>query len=151
MAPVVCDQDQYEERGRDMGRGTSRTRRLTVTLGVNVALAAGQVVAGLVAHSTGLLADAGHNITDVAGIAMSLAAVRFALRPRSPAHSFGYHRGTILAALALELDDVVSEHRRLWTTTCRPGGLEDSVAWFDHLRSCYLTGEADKTWFGPST
>src|SRR5580704_16723262 len=28
------------------------------------------------------------------------AAVRFALRPRSPAHSFGYHRGTILAALA---------------------------------------------------
>jgi hypothetical protein len=54
------------------------------------------------------------------------------------------------AALARELDDVVSEHRRLWTTTCRPGGLEDSVAWFDHLRSCYLTGEADKTWFGPS-
>jgi cobalt-zinc-cadmium efflux system protein len=83
-----------------MGRETSRTRRLAVTLGVNVALAAGQVVAGLVAHSTGLLADAGHNITDVAGITMSLVAVRFALRPRSPARSFGYHRGTILAALA---------------------------------------------------
>ncbi len=83
-----------------MGRGTSRTWRLTVTLGVNVALAAGQVVAGVVAHSTGLLADAGHNITDVAGIAMSLMAVRWALRPRSAAHSFGYHRGTILAALA---------------------------------------------------
>ncbi len=100
MTPVVCDQDQYEERGRDMGRGTSRTRRLAVTLGVNVALAAGQVVAGVVAHSTGLLADAGHNITDVAGITMSLVAVRWALRPRSPEHSFGYHRGTILAALA---------------------------------------------------
>jgi hypothetical protein len=54
------------------------------------------------------------------------------------------------AALVQELDGVVSEHRRLWTTTCRPGGLEDSVAWFGHLRSCYLTGEADKTWFGPS-
>lgn len=83
-----------------MGRGTSRTRRLAVTLAVNVALVIGQVVAGLLAHSTGLLADAGHNITDVAGITMSLVAVRFALRPRSPAHSFGYHRGTILAALA---------------------------------------------------
>ena len=83
-----------------MGRGTSRTRRLAVILGVNVALAGGQVVAGLVAHSTGLLSDAGHNITDVAGITMSLVAVRFALRPRSPARSFGYHRGTILAALA---------------------------------------------------
>jgi cobalt-zinc-cadmium efflux system protein len=83
-----------------MGRGTSRTRRLAVTLGVNVALVVGQVVAGVVAHSTGLLADAGHNITDVAGITMSLVAVRFALRPRSPERSFGYHRGTILAALA---------------------------------------------------
>jgi cobalt-zinc-cadmium efflux system protein len=83
-----------------MGRATSRTRRLAVILGVNVALAAGQVVAGLVAHSSGLLADAGHNITDVAGITMSLAAVRLALRPRSPERSFGFHRGTILAALA---------------------------------------------------
>jgi cobalt-zinc-cadmium efflux system protein len=83
-----------------MGRGSSRTRRLAATLGVNVALAAGQLVAGLVAHSSGLLADAGHNITDVAGLSMSLVAVRFALRPRSPEHSFGYHRGTILAALA---------------------------------------------------
>jgi cobalt-zinc-cadmium efflux system protein len=71
-----------------------------VTLGVNVALAAGQIVAGVVAHSTGLLADAGHNITDVAGLTMSLVAVRWALRPRNPEHSFGYHRGTILAALA---------------------------------------------------
>jgi cobalt-zinc-cadmium efflux system protein len=82
-----------------MGRASSRTRRLAIALGVNVALAAGQLVAGLVAHSSGLLADAGHNITDVAGLSMSLVAVRFALRPRSPEHSFGYHRGTILAAL----------------------------------------------------
>jgi len=71
-----------------------------VTLGLNVALAAAQVVAGVLAHSTGLLADAGHNVTDVAGITMSLVAVRWALRPRNPARSFGYHRGTILAALA---------------------------------------------------
>ena len=48
----------------------------------------------------GLLSDAGHNVTDVAGLAMSLFAVRWALRPRSPSRSFGYHRGTILAALA---------------------------------------------------
>src|SRR5665213_2254732 len=99
MAPVVCDQDRHEGRGRIMGRGSSRTRRLAVTLGVNIALAAGQLVAGVVAHSSGLLADAGHNITDVAGLTMSLVAVRWALRPRSREHSFGYHRGTILAAL----------------------------------------------------
>jgi cobalt-zinc-cadmium efflux system protein len=83
-----------------MDRATSRTRRLVVALGLNIALAGAQLTGGLVAHSMGLLSDAGHNITDVAGIAMSLLAVRWALRPRSPSRSFGYHRGPILAALA---------------------------------------------------
>jgi len=77
----------------------SRTTRLIIALAVNLALVAGQVVAGLAAHSAGLLADAGHNLTDVAAVAISLAAVRWALRPRSAARSFGNHRGTILAAL----------------------------------------------------
>jgi cobalt-zinc-cadmium efflux system protein len=83
-----------------MERATSRTRRLVVALVLTVALAGAQLVGGLVAHSMGLLSDAGHNITDVAGVVMSLLAVRWALRPRSPSRSFGYHRGPILAALA---------------------------------------------------
>ena len=82
-----------------MDRATSRTRRLVVVLGLNIVLAAAQLVGGLVAHSVGLLSDAGHNVTDVAGLAMSFLAVRWAPRPRSPSHSFGYHRGPILAAL----------------------------------------------------
>jgi cobalt-zinc-cadmium efflux system protein len=73
---------------------------LGLAIALNVALAGAQVAGGLVAHSTGLLADAGHNLTDVAGVAASLVAVRWALRPRSPRRSFGYHRGPILAALA---------------------------------------------------
>lgn len=77
----------------------SRTARLAVALVVNVALVAGQVVAGVVGHSTGLLADAGHNLTDVVAVAVSLVAVRWALRPRSEARTFGNLRGTILAAL----------------------------------------------------
>jgi len=52
--------------------------------------------------------------------------------------------------LGSELEAVVAEHRRLWTEAFRPGGLEDSVAWFDHLAACYRTGEADGDWFGPS-
>ena len=78
----------------------TRTRRLTISLGLNVVLVAVLVVFGLTAHSTGLLADAGHNLTDVAALVLSLFAVRFALRPRSAARSFGNHRATILAALA---------------------------------------------------
>ncbi|HXQ62727.1 MAG TPA: family 20 glycosylhydrolase [Acidimicrobiales bacterium] len=53
------------------------------------------------------------------------------------------------ARLAAELDSVVDEHRRLWTQGFRPGGLDDSVAWFENLGSCYRTGETQSSWFGP--
>lgn len=78
----------------------TRIRRLTVSLSLNVALVAVQVVFGLRAHSMGLLADAGHNVTDVAALSLSLVAVRLTLRPPNPERSFGNHRATILAALA---------------------------------------------------
>ena len=77
----------------------SRSARLIAALVVNGVLVVAQVVAGAVGHSTGLLADAGHNLTDLAAIVVSLLAVRWAMRPRSDARSFGNHRGTILAAL----------------------------------------------------
>jgi hexosaminidase len=54
------------------------------------------------------------------------------------------------ARLRATLDAVVAEHRRLWVERFRPGGLDDSVAWFDHLGSCYDSGEADGSWFGPT-
>lgn len=78
----------------------NRTRRLTVTLALNLALVAAQVVFGVVARSTALISDAGHNLTDVAALLLSLVAVRIALRPRSMTRSYGNHRATILAALA---------------------------------------------------
>jgi cobalt-zinc-cadmium efflux system protein len=81
------------------GPPQNRSRRLMVALVINVALVAVQAVAAARAHSTGLLSDAGHNLTDVAAIGLSLLAVRWAVRPRSASRSFGNHRGTILAAL----------------------------------------------------
>jgi len=77
-----------------------RTRRLAVSLALNLGLVVAQIAFGIASHSTGLLADAGHNLTDVGALALSLAAVRLVLRPASPNRSFGNHRATILAALA---------------------------------------------------
>ena len=77
----------------------NRSRRLAVALGLNLSLVAGQVAFGLVAHSLGLLSDAGHNLADVAAVVTSLVAVRYARRAATASRSFGYHRGTILAAL----------------------------------------------------
>jgi cobalt-zinc-cadmium efflux system protein len=47
-----------------------------------------------------LLADAGHNLADVAGLAIAVIAVRYSLRAPTMARSYGHHRATILAALA---------------------------------------------------
>jgi cobalt-zinc-cadmium efflux system protein len=74
--------------------------RLSSSLILNVLLAVGLVVAGRIAHSTGLLADAGHNLTDAMAIVLALVASFMAQRPPSPRRSFGSQRSTILAALA---------------------------------------------------
>jgi cobalt-zinc-cadmium efflux system protein len=67
---------------------------------LNGVLVAAEIVSGLAAHSSALLADAGHNLADVAGLALALVALRFSLRRATSTHSFGYHRATILGALA---------------------------------------------------
>jgi cobalt-zinc-cadmium efflux system protein len=67
---------------------------------LNGLLVAAEVVSGLAAHSSALLADAGHNLADIAALALAVVALRFSLRRATSTHSFGYHRATILAALA---------------------------------------------------
>jgi cobalt-zinc-cadmium efflux system protein len=69
---------------------------LAITLGVLLA----QVVGAAVSGSLALLADAGHLLTDVVGLAVALAAVVVARRPSSARHSYGNYRLEILAALA---------------------------------------------------
>ena len=77
-----------------------REKRLLIALGLNVVIVLGEATAGVLARSVGLLADAGHNLTDVGGIALALLAVRWARRAPTQQRSFGYHRGTVLAAQA---------------------------------------------------
>jgi cobalt-zinc-cadmium efflux system protein len=78
----------------------SRSRRLRLALGLNAALVMAQVGFGVGARSIGLIADAGHNLTDVAAIMLAIFAVHLLGRPGNDRRSFGYHRGTILAAQA---------------------------------------------------
>ena len=58
-----------------------------------------QVIAGFMTNSMSLLSDAGHNLSDVASLALSL--IAFRLSRMKPTHSFtyGYKKTTILAAL----------------------------------------------------
>jgi cobalt-zinc-cadmium efflux system protein len=84
----------------DQQRNRRRQRRLVIAIALNVAVVVAQVIWGLLAHSLGLLADAGHNLADVAALAIAVIALRYSLRGPTKARSFGHHRATILAALA---------------------------------------------------
>lgn len=78
----------------------SRERRLAIVIIINVAIVVAQAVAGVIAGSIGLLADAGHNLADVGAVALSLWAVRLSRRRPTASRSFGWHRSTVLAAQA---------------------------------------------------
>jgi cobalt-zinc-cadmium efflux system protein len=56
--------------------------------------------AGVFGHSMALLADAGHNLSDVLALAMAGAAAWLARRPSGPRRTYGFGKATVLAALA---------------------------------------------------
>lgn len=58
-----------------------------------------EVIGGILTNSLALLADAGHMLTDVAGLGLALFAIWFAQRPATPARTYGYYRVEILAAV----------------------------------------------------
>ena len=78
--------------------GTSDRRALTIALLLIGGLMVGELVAGLVASSLALLADAGHMLTDAAALGLALFAAAVAARPASGRWTFGYRRVEILAA-----------------------------------------------------
>ncbi len=58
-----------------------------------------EFLGGLLTNSLALLADAGHMLTDVAALGLSLFALEFSKRPATAAKTYGFHRVEILAAL----------------------------------------------------
>ena len=71
-----------------------------VAVALNLALVAGEIVAGLVGGSMALIADAGHNFADALSLLLAWAAGYLASRPPSARFTYGMKSFSILAALA---------------------------------------------------
>jgi cobalt-zinc-cadmium efflux system protein len=84
--------------GAQSAAGARRNRLVAVFIITSAVLVA-EVVGGLLAHSLALLADAGHMLTDVAGLGLALGAIWLATRPANRGRSFGLYRVEILAAV----------------------------------------------------
>ena len=73
--------------------------RYAVGLLVNLAFVAVEFGAGVISQSTALMADAGHNLSDVLGLAMAGGAAWLARRASASHRTYGFGKATVLAAL----------------------------------------------------
>jgi cobalt-zinc-cadmium efflux system protein len=73
-------------------------RRLWIALVLTSVFLVAEVVGGFLSNSLALLADAGHMLTDVAALALSLFVAWFSRRPETDKRTYGYLRLEILAA-----------------------------------------------------
>jgi cobalt-zinc-cadmium efflux system protein len=77
-----------------------RVIRLRIVLSIVAGFLAVEVIFGIVTGSLALLADAGHMVADVGGLALALFAISYSRKPPTPQRTFGFYRLEILAALA---------------------------------------------------
>ena len=110
-------------------------RWLSAALALILAFMAGEVVAGLAAHSLALISDAAHMLTDAASIVLVLVTARLAARPASGGYTYGLKRTEILSAQANGITLVLlaawlgyTAIRRLVTPPAVTGGTVLAVA-----------------------
>ena len=83
----------------DNGEQGANQRKLFIALLITAIVMIAEIIGGLLANSLALLSDAGHMLTDILSLGLSLAAMKLAQKPPTPSKTFGFHRLEILAAL----------------------------------------------------
>jgi len=89
----------HSHAGHNHGPVNTGDWRYGVGLVVNLAFVGIEFGAGILSGSTALMADAGHNLSDVLGLAMAGGAAWLARRAAGAAKTYGYGKATVLAAL----------------------------------------------------
>jgi cobalt-zinc-cadmium efflux system protein len=82
----------------DNGEQGANQRKLFIALLITAIVMIAEIIGGLLANSLALLSDAGHMLTDILSLGLSLAAMKLAQKPPTPSKTFGFYRLEILAA-----------------------------------------------------
>ncbi|MBS0278104.1 MAG: cation transporter [Proteobacteria bacterium] len=97
---------QHDEHGHDHHHGHHHhsppkdfNSAFAIGIALNVGIVVMQTVYGLIAHSTALLADAGHNLSDVLSLVVAWGAAGLAKRPATARYTYGLRGSSIIAAL----------------------------------------------------
>lgn len=78
---------------------TNYSRALAIGTALNIGFVITEFVYGYLAHSLALMADAGHNLSDVLGLLLTWGAIALSRRPPTLRYTYGLRRASILAAL----------------------------------------------------
>lgn len=74
-------------------------RAFALAIGLNLAFVIVEFTYGFIAHSTALMADAGHNLSDVLGLMLAWGAALLARSAPKGRYTYGLRGSSILAAL----------------------------------------------------
>jgi cobalt-zinc-cadmium efflux system protein len=74
-------------------------RAFAIGVTLNFAFVVLEAIYGKLSHSLALVADAGHNLSDVLGLVLAWGAMLLARRRPTPERTYGFRRSSILAAL----------------------------------------------------
>ncbi len=97
-APALRPSDRPGD--RPAPAGVDYGRAFAIGIGLNLAYVMAEAAFGVVSGSLALLADAGHNLGDVLGLALSWGAALLSRRQPSHRFTYGLRSSSILAALA---------------------------------------------------
>jgi cobalt-zinc-cadmium efflux system protein len=113
--------------------GGDHSRRLRIALAITVAVLVAELVGGILANSLALLADAGHNLSDVLGLLLAWGAAALVKRRPTTRHTYGLKRSSILASLANAILLLVAVGMIVWEAVHRLGQpqpvAETTVLW----------------------
>jgi len=79
--------------------GATLARAFAAGIALNVTFVVVEFAAGIWYGSMGLLSDAGHNLSDVAGLLLALLAFRLSRLPATKRYTYGYRKSTVLISL----------------------------------------------------
>ena len=90
---------EHHHRHHELSADAVKGRAFLFGIVLNTLFVIGEFAAGFLFQSMGLLADAGHNLGDVSGLLISLAAFLLARKRHCQNYTYGFRKSTIWASL----------------------------------------------------
>src|SRR6267378_5553643 len=108
-------------------------RAFAIGVAVNLAFVVLEAIYGRLSHSLALIADAGHNLSDVLGLVLAWGAMLLARRHPTAERTYGFRRSSIFAALINAAVLLISVGAIAWEAVgrlSRPNAVQETtVIW----------------------